>query len=100
MQLQQDSCVAESKLSRIASMLVGESLAAATLAANPLFSLLFHLVSAVWDKLDVRAKHRITLSDITCLKKWPNLDYDGVAGVLAAIGGQDAETLEAGWTKN
>lgn len=34
-------------------MLVGELLAAASLAPNPLFSLLFHLVSAALDKLDV-----------------------------------------------
>lgn len=68
-------------------MLVGESLAAALLAPNPLFSLLFHWVSAVRDKLDVWAKHRLTLSAITCHDYWPNLDNDGVVGELAIFGG-------------
>lgn len=47
-------------------MLVGESLAAVLLVPHPLFSLLFHLVSAARDKLDVWAKRRLTLSAITC----------------------------------
>lgn len=63
-------------------MLVGESLAAVLLAPNPLFSLLFHWVPAVRDKLDVWAEHRLTLSAITCRDRWPNLDNDGVVGEL------------------
>lgn len=78
---------------------MGELLAAVLLAPNPLFSLLFHSVSAVRDKLDVWAKHRLTLSAITYRDWWPNLDNDGVVGKLAMFGGQSAKTLEAGCTK-
>lgn len=75
-------------------MLVGEQLAAALLVPNPLFSLLFHWVPAVLDKLDVRAEHRTSLSAMTRCEWRPNLDNDGVVGERAVIGGQSAEA----WT--